>query len=137
MKTLAQYREDIKNLMKKAADIDAQCVADNRDLTEAELALKNEILDTVDDLQKIVATQERQERINAALEAPTGRPQSQPAPSRSVTVDARERFSSFGEQMAAIMRAGCPGGSVDPRLNNFRAAASGLSESVPSDGGLR
>jgi len=36
--------------------------------------------------------------------------------------------------MAAIMRAGRPGGSIDPRL--FNAAGSGLSESVPSDGGF-
>ncbi len=42
-------------------------------------------------------------------------------------------FSTFGEQMSAVMRAGLPGGQVDPRLYN---AATGLSETVPSDGGF-
>ena len=31
MKTITQYREDIGALMKKAADIDAKCIAENRD----------------------------------------------------------------------------------------------------------
>ena len=70
MKTLTQYREDIKNLMKKAADIDAKCVAENREITEGELALKNEMLDTVEDINKIVAAMARQDRIARALEAP-------------------------------------------------------------------
>lgn len=138
MKTLEQYREDIKNLMKKTADIDAKAVAENREHTEAELALKNEIMDTVDDLRKIVSTQERQERISAALEKPEPALTRQRNPAGAVAiVDRQQKFGSFGEQMSAVMRAGMPGGSVDPRLFNIRGAASGLSESVPSDGGLR
>jgi HK97 family phage major capsid protein len=46
----------------------------------------------------------------------------------------RERFASSGEFYQAVMRAGSPGGYVDPRLTT--RAASGLSESVPSDGGF-
>lgn len=137
MKTITQYREDIQALMKKAADIDARCVAENREFTEAELALKNEILDTVEDLRKTVATMERQERIAAALDSPTEPPASKPAPSAhkvSIVDRPKDRFSSFGEQMAAVMRAGLPGGSVDPRL--FTAGATGLNETTPSDGGL-
>lgn len=139
MKTLTQYREDIKNLMKKAADIDAKCVSENREITEAELALKNELLDTVEDIRKIVVSMERQERIQNALEAPTNPPLTQPGPQNRATVVDRpsDRFTSFGEQMAAVYRAGlvgkAPGGNVDPRLFN---AATGLGESVPSDGGF-
>ena len=136
MKTISQYREDIKSLMKKAGDIDAKCVHENREITEAELALKNEILDTVDETRKILATMERQERISAALEAPANTPLSQPKPQGSKHEDRpKDRFSTFGEQMAAIMRSGVPGGSTDPRL--FKAAAgTGLSEAVPADGGF-
>jgi len=47
----------------------------------------------------------------------------------------KDRFATFGEQLASVMRAGTTG-TVDPRLYNVRAV-SGLSESVPSDGGLR
>jgi len=139
MKTLSQYREDIKNLMKKAADIDAKCVAENREITEGELALKNEMLDTVEDINKIVAAMARQDRIARALEAPEPA-QTNPGPVKAsggvVGIDraSKDRFASFGEQMAAVMRAGLPNAHVDARLYN--AAASGLSESVPSDGGF-
>jgi HK97 family phage major capsid protein len=135
VKTITQYRDDIGALMKKAADIDTKCVHENRELNEAELSLKNEIMDTVDEYRKIVSTQERQERIHAELEKPEGAPATKPRPQGRQPEDRpKDRFNSFGEQMSAVMRAGVPGGHTDPRL--FRAAASGLSESVPSDGGF-
>jgi HK97 family phage major capsid protein len=43
-------------------------------------------------------------------------------------------FGSFGEQLRAVALAGMPGQAPDPRL--FRAAATGLSEAVPSEGGF-
>jgi len=138
MKTLTQYREDIKNLMKKVADIDAKCTAENREVTEAELALKNELLDTVEDVRKIVTSMERQERISAALEQPSAA-ETNPRPARTQGVEvgdhmaSKDRFVSLGQQMAAVVNAGRPGGSVDPRLYN---AATGLGESVASDGGF-
>ena len=46
-----------------------------------------------------------------------------------------DRFEHFGEQLIAAVRAGTPGGQVDPRLLNIRAAT-GLGETTPSDGGF-
>jgi HK97 family phage major capsid protein len=47
------------------------------------------------------------------------------------------RFRSFGEQMQAVMRAGMPGGHVDPRLLQSRASTpTGLSEGSAVDGGF-
>lgn len=140
MKTITQYKEDIRNLMAKAADIDAKCVAENRDATEAELALKNELLDAVEEIQKIVNAMERQERIQDALQKPNP-PATQPGPAdktlkgSGIEVREKDRFSSLGEQISAVMRAGVPNGSVDPRLR-VQAAATGLGESVTSDGGF-
>lgn len=134
MKTITQYREDIKALMKKAADIDAKCAVENREPTEAELSLKNEIMDTVEEFGKILASMERQERLTRNLEAPAA-PVTRPGPqARAQDSPDRERFGSFGQQLAAVMHAGMPGGRVDPRL--FTAAASGLNETVPSEGGF-
>jgi len=45
-----------------------------------------------------------------------------------------QRFRSFGEQMIAVIRAGQPGGFLDPRLNT--RAVMGMSEGMPSDGGF-
>jgi len=132
-KTLTQYREDMKNLMKKVADIDAKCVNESRDISEAELALKNEMLDAVEDTRKIVAAMERQERIQKALDGPANEPESRPQASHRIEVRDKDRFGSLGEQMAAVVNAGRPGGHIDPRLLN---AATGMGESVPSDGGF-
>ena len=137
MKTISQYREDIKALMEKSAALDTKALNENRDLTESELALKNELLDAVEDTHKIVATLERQDRMHKALEVPEGETRKS---AKTVTgiKDSKEeraskdRFSSFGEQMAAVMRAGI-GRGTDPRLLN---AASGANETVPSDGGF-
>lgn len=138
MKTITQYREDIKALLKKVSDIDAKCVAENRDMSEAEVALKSEILDRVDELRKQVGVLERAERINDELNA-TGKPVTvesrKTTPIRTEEAKKKDRFSSFGEQLAAVMQAALPGGHVDPRLLNVRAAT-GLNETVPSEGGF-
>jgi HK97 family phage major capsid protein len=134
MKTLTQYKEDIKNLMAKSVDIDNKAVSESRDLNEGELALKNEILDTVEDMQKMVATLERQARTEKMLETPE-KPATveKKAALSSIQVKDKEKFRSIGENMFAVMKAGIPGGSIDPRLF---AGATGLNETVPSDGGF-
>ena len=45
-------------------------------------------------------------------------------------------FASFGEQAQAIAKAATPGGQVDSRLYDIRSAATGLGETVPSEGGF-
>lgn len=44
------------------------------------------------------------------------------------------KFATFGEQLRAVVEAAKPGGTIDPRLSI--KAASGLNESVGSDGGF-
>jgi HK97 family phage major capsid protein len=133
MKTMSQYRDDITALMKKVGDIDTQCVSENRDPNEAEIALKNEILDTVDETRKQLATLERQERVRKALEAPEDSVTREKISAPAVIKDrSKERFSTIGEQMAAVINAARPGGRIDPRLYN----ATGLNETTPSEGGF-
>ncbi|MFA5409865.1 MAG: phage major capsid protein [Bacilli bacterium] len=136
MKTISQYREDIKALMEKSAALDTKALNENRDLTESELALKNELLDAVEDTHKIVATLERQDRMHKALEVPEGETRKSAKTVTGIKDNkeeraSKDRFSSFGEQVMAIKNAGMPGGRVDPRLFN---AASGLNETTPSEG---
>lgn len=137
MKTISQYLEDIKALMKKAADLDMKATAESRDPTEAELSLKKELLDKVEETGKIVEAMQRQEKLEAHLKAPAEPAKSTPAADSVIIVGddraSKDRFTSFGQQMAAIMRAGVPGGHADPRLLN---AATGLNETTPSDGGF-
>jgi HK97 family phage major capsid protein len=134
--TISQYKEAIKTLMGKVADIRAKCAAESgREPTDAEISLTNELMDEVESLRKKLASVEREERIRTELETPH-KPVTHPGPqSRTPEAEKKDRFSSLGEQLAAVMRAGMPGGSTDPRLWNTRAI-SGLGETVPSDGGF-
>ena len=138
METLSTYQEQIKKLMKAVADIDTHCVHENRDITASELVTKNEILDQVERIREITDGIERQERIAKLLDKPADR-QTRQLPGGSntpMTIRDKDKFGSFGEQMTAIMHAGLPSGRVDPRLRIQGAAGSGLSETVPSDGGF-
>jgi HK97 family phage major capsid protein len=134
MKTITQYKEDVKNLMKKSADIDAKATTENRELSEAELALKNEILDAVEDTNRIVNTLERQAKIANVLESPQAAVTVERRPALSVTSSEKEKFVSLGQQLSSVINASRPGGNVDPRL--FNAAAKELTEAVSSDGGF-
>lgn len=133
MKTISKYQEDIKALMKKAGDIDAKCINENRDPIEAELTLQNEIMDTVDEYRNIIKAMERREKMEKEMESP----ENTLTLPKNAKIEVREKdtFKSLGGQLAAVMRAGCPGGTVDPRLR-IQAAATGLNETIPSDGGF-
>lgn len=139
MKTIKQYQDDIATLVQKSAEIDAKCVQEGRDLTRQELALKNEIMDAIGELREIVGTMERQEKLFGDIQNPQNVQTVQDIEGdtgiRNGGLNARDKdtFGCFGEQMAAVMVAGKPGGLTDPRLFN---AASGLNETTPSDGGF-
>jgi HK97 family phage major capsid protein len=137
MKTATQYRDDIKTLTGKIADLDAKCIAESRDLSDEEVDLRDRMMDKVDGFRKMVASIERSQKINDELAKPTREVVSKPLVDTMTQKkqEARDSFGSFGGQMAAIMRAGVPGGRVDPRLLNTRAVT-GMSEGIPSDGGF-
>ena len=100
------------------------------------MTLKNEMMDTVKEYKHIVDTMERQERISRELESPEPAVTKPGPQARGSSVGrSQDRFNSFGEQMAAVMRAGMSGGTVDPRLR-VQAAATGLGETISSDGGF-
>jgi len=134
MKTITQLKDEIKALMKASADMDAQATNENRGLNDQEKNLKNELLDKVENIRAEIEVREREIRINDSLE----KPEEALTIKKNAKIEIedsrkKDRFSSFGEQIMSIINAGKPGGRVDPRLYN---AASGLGESVPSDGGF-
>ncbi len=80
--------------------------------------------------QKEIDIENEKRRLRMEMPEP---PRSRPGPGRSITGQ-DGGFRSFGEQLQAVARAETPGCQADPRL--FRAAATGLGESVSSDGGF-
>ena len=133
MKTVSQYREDIKALVKRATDIQAKAEVENRNLTADEVSAIKDLNAEVKKLTEMVSAVEESESIRAALEAPSAPQTIERRPAMSVQVKDKEKFRSIGEQLIAVVDAGRPGGRVDPRLYN---AASGLNETTPSDGGF-
>lgn len=133
MKTISQYQEDIRKLNGKLGDINARATNEARDLNAEEIDLKEEIMDMIDEYQKIISNLKRQELLESNLEAPENQPQTVPRNKKIEFREKKDKFGSLGEQLVAVITAGQPGGSVDPRLYN---AASGLNEAVASDGGF-
>ena len=136
MRTIKQIKEDIGSVMKKLGDLRALCVAQNRDPSEEERAQASTFLDEVDELEAILASEIRSRDTIDRLKSPEKEPERTPIDTRKdrQTRDRRDHFASAGEFFQAVMRAGTPGGQVDPRLST--RAASGMAESVPSDGGF-
>jgi HK97 family phage major capsid protein len=136
MKSITVYKEEIAALMKTAGDMQAKATLENRDLRPDEVTIHNNILDRAVELNTIVETLEREEGIRAKLSAT---PQALTVPQGAKIVIGEDRatkdkFATLGQQLSAVIKAGQPGGGVDPRL--FTAAATGLNETVPSEGGF-
>lgn len=136
MQTIKQIKEDIAALMKKAGDLRALCISENRNPSAEEREMGSSYMDKIEELEEILAYEERARATTDRLKEPSSPPDKTPIDTRKdkENRDKRDHFASSGEFFQAVMRAGKPGGFVDPRLST--RAASGLSESVPSDGGF-
>lgn len=147
MKTITEYQNQISQLYNKIGDIDAKCKNQNRDPNDEELNLKNDLMDEIDKYEKIVKTMERQSKVKSNVSQSQGH-QTKPGPQPQQNDngsqfsgriefprDSRsgDRFPTLGDQLNCVVNAARPEGSVDPRLFN---TASGLSETVSSDGGF-
>jgi HK97 family phage major capsid protein len=136
MKTITQLREDIKILVKKLGDMRSLCVAENRDPNEDEMRAANNYLKEIEDLETALDLEKRTQETLDRMNEPDGKPDKTPVDTRKdkKEQEKRDSFASAGEFYQAVMKAGMPGGPVDPRLST--RAATGLSETVPSDGGF-
>lgn len=135
MKTVTEMREEIKNLMQRAADMKTRCQQENRDPSAEEIRTANEVLDQVDNLRNLIDLELRREGMENLLTEPQ-QPPLRPSLNAKIEDRKQDRFASFGEQMLAVLRAGLPDDRyIDPRLR-MRNAASGLNEAVPSEGGF-
>lgn len=136
MKTITQINEEIAIFIKKLGDMRTLCTQEGRDPTPEERDAGNKMLATIDSLEAMKALEERTQSTLDRLEGSQTPPDKTNinTEKRKKEQAKRDRFTTAGEFYQAVMRAGQPGGAVDPRLST--RAASGLSESVPSDGGF-
>jgi len=136
MKTVKTIKEDIAILLKELGDMRTLCTSENRDPNEDEIEISNQKLGKVDELERLLAlemrTQKTLDRTGQSATTPDRTPVN--TEDERKRQEKRDKFASNGEFYQAVMRAGVPGGSVDPRLST--RAATGLAEGIPSDGGF-
>jgi HK97 family phage major capsid protein len=130
-KALFQRKADLTKQLRAQID---KARAENRSLTEDELVTYNKSVETLasieEDLKRETHVLELERSLVPVSDSNAGASASAGAPSGKDTT----KFSSFGEQLMAIVRhARSDGRHTDQRLF---AAASGASEAVPSDGGF-
>jgi HK97 family phage major capsid protein len=101
--------------------IRAKCKSENRQPTAQEVEYANELIDILE-----------QAESRSTRDPMVGKLFGQPGDSPT---RASRPFKTAGEQLLAIRDAGMPGGKTDPRLHEVRAAT-GMSESIGSDGGF-
>lgn len=122
----------LKGLLKAKMDAQAAlvnaAVTAGRAMTEEETAQFNALEAEIKGLEATIQAANDLEARNAALNTPVNQP---------IWAEPKKNdkpWKSLGEQLAAVRNAALPGGSVDPRLTI--KAASGLNESIGSDGGF-
>lgn len=136
MKTIKTIKEDIAIELKTLADMRNLCTSENREPRAEERQVANEKLSRIDDLEEMLALEIRTQETLVRSKESDSKPDKTPVDSKKekTAQEKRDHFASPGEFYHAVMTAGTPGGPVDPRLST--RAATGLSESVPSDGGF-
>jgi HK97 family phage major capsid protein len=110
-----------------------KAIVENRAMNTGEQASCDALEIEIKNLEKSI---EAQAAMEARIQAQTA-VVNPPVYATPKTPAAENAFGSFGEQMMAVYRASAPGGAnkIDQRLN-VQDAATGLNESVPSDGGF-
>ncbi len=132
-KSIQDYQAEIGGLMKSLSDLNATVTKENRPWKAEEVALRDEIMDKVQEYKEIAASMEREENLRAELEKPN-KPLTVAGKAGALSAnDRRPKFSDRAEFLAAVKVAYSPGGHVDPRLIS---AASGINETVPTEGGF-
>lgn len=142
MKTVNEYKLELENIEHELRSMKASLEQEDRDPTDEERVKMVDMLDRADDLDKLIETEERRVALEERFKKPSDDEKKKadavkPQPEerkKQYTRHNKKVFSSLGEQLNAVMRAGM-GERVDPRLYEVRAAT-GLSEGIGADGGF-
>jgi len=132
-------KQKIQSLTRQIGNIKYAAESQNRDLTEAEANLANELLDEISGLEERCSRQKPRplshEFGNFDLNK---RNYSKGKNTMKKYIDENGKFRSLGDQIQAVIRADSPGGMRDARLNDIieERAATGLGASIGSDGGF-
>ena len=125
-----QLREELSQVLGASDQIQNLADSEKRELTEPEYNERTELLTRASQLKKLIEQNMREDDLRNWADKPSA-PAEVPG---SQNLSEPQKFRSLGEMLRCAMRAEIPGQVLDKRLT--RAAASGMSESIPSDGGF-
>ena len=134
---LNKLREQREALIVDAEKLLAKADAENRDFNKEELETYGKIEEQLTSVNARIEREERHAEREAQLDHTATKVPGEPASApdkREAPGQKPAGFGNFGEFLMAVRQAAEPGADVDPRLST--RAASGLGESVPSDGGF-
>ena len=139
MLTIIEMKAETESILAQIGAMRAQADSESRELTPDEEQKMEARLNRITELESKIANEQRLEDIRLRLEQGTTKPVKTDPPAGS-GVEARDYrivntddlFPAFGDQLLAVMHH-ARDGYTDPRL--LQRAASGLNESVPSEGG--
>jgi HK97 family phage major capsid protein len=136
MEKILQMRRDLAAKIQEARAYLDKIDLDKRAWVEADDAAYDAIMTAADQLRKSI---DREERL-LGIEGTIGKGMPPAGKNDPNTDDPKMGFRSFGDQLKAVIAAGDPQARViDSRLQRYtemRLGPSGMSESVPSDGGF-
>src|SRR3990170_1932101 len=126
-----EVKEKIEKLAKELAGMKEKIDSEQREFSPEEIDKANKLADELDGLEVSLDSALAEERANDRLQSlkQSQRPSVRPDLKKSEAED--RKFRNFGEQLTAIARYYATG-----EMNYKLRAATGLSEGVPSDGGL-
>lgn len=126
-----ELREKIKTLATELQGIKDTVDKEERQFSDEEIKKSNSIADELDGLEISLEAAIAEERTNNKLNSlkQSDRPPVRPDVTKMSVED--RKFRSFGDQLMAVVRYYAFG-----EQNYKLRAATGMSESVPSDGGL-
>jgi len=128
-KKLRQLQQQKSGLVAQSSEI-----LQKESLTDEDVASVKSKQDEVTKLNAQIEALQAQIELEASME-PVHTLEADDKPTGGHAEPKKPVFSSFGEQLKAIISSGTPGNDVDPRLLEIHAAASGGAAAIPSDGG--
>jgi HK97 family phage major capsid protein len=130
--TLQELRSLIDQKYTELESMKKKIESEKRSANDDEKVLSNKLMDEIECIDAEVTSIETQDRVDAMIQK-RRQPVNRPIIDDLTRADQQKKeFRSFGEQLQAVVSAGT-GGRIDSRLVR---AATGMDETIPSDGGF-
>lgn len=140
MSKAQELRQRRAELLKAMNALTAKADAESRDFNTDEEKQFNEQEAEVEAINKRIEREERMVSLESAISAPKGAVYEPADDTRGAQSDQnkseKRAWGTFSEFLQAVVDASTPGKRFDPRLRESRGAATGMGESISSDGGF-